>query len=235
MKQRHFVDLQIDARGHLVPHAANEASDDNIKNRPLYVISHSRYRNLCWACIKLVFGIILVFVVFSHKGRITTLSNGTVVQITPAWTCATLCSKASCKVVCRTKSGNIGTISFLQDSDSCPAMVMPAADGQCLLFLYDADVHYRLMRIDPNRQSVPFPSDSYLNYVVLSSSWKIEEGTSNDWEEAYSYLKTVPQSVFDQEVVGTWDLVFVRLHYQKEELLSEVKREIRNSQHGWVY
>ena len=36
MKQRHFAGLQIDARGHLAPHAANEASYDNIQNRPLY-------------------------------------------------------------------------------------------------------------------------------------------------------------------------------------------------------
>lgn len=112
---------------------------------------------------------------------------------------------------------------------------MPVADGQHLLFLYDADVHYRLMRVDLNRQSVGLPSASYLNYIVLSSSWNVEEGTSNDWEEAYSYLKTVPQSVFDRQAVTTCDLGVVRLRYQRGELLSEVEREIYNSQHGLVY
>jgi hypothetical protein len=114
-------------------------------------------------------------------------------------------------------------------------MVMPGADGQHLLFLYYADVHYRLMRVDPNRPSVSFPSGSYLNYIVLSSPWDVEEGTSNDWEEAHSYLKTVSQSVFDQQAVTTCDFGVVRLHYQRGELLSEVEREIYNSQHGLVY
>jgi len=187
------------------------------------------------ACIGLVFGIIVAFVAFSHRGLETTLGNGTTVQIMPASIFASFCSKASCKIVCRTKSGNAGTINLLQDSDSCLAMVIPAADGQHLLFLYDADVHYRLMRIDPNKQLAGFPSASYLNYIVLSSTWNIEEGTSNDWEEAHSYLKTVPQSVFDRQAVTTCDLGVMHLRYQRGELLSEVEREIYNSQHGWVY
>ena len=120
-------------------------------------------------------------------------------------------------------------------SDSGLAMVMPAADGQGLLFLYDADVHYRIMRIDPDRQSAGFPSGSYLNYIVLSCPWNVEEGASNDWVAAYSYLEAVPQNVLDRQAATKLDFGIVRLHYSRGELLSEIERESRNVQHGWVY
>jgi hypothetical protein len=177
----------------------------------------------------------VAFVAFSHRSFETTLSDGTVIKTTCPSIFASSGSNANCKIVCRTKSGNVGTITLLEDSDSGLAMVMPGADGQHLLFLYYADVRYRLMRIDLNRQPTGFRSDSYLNYIVLSSSWNVEEGTSKDWEEAHSYLKEVPQSVFDRQAVTTCDLGVVRFHHQREELLSEVERQINNSKHGWVY
>jgi len=76
------------------------------------------------------------------------LSDGTVLRITPAPMLATLFSEASDKINFRTKNGKVGAISLLDDSDSGLAMVMPAVGDNYLLFLYYADVHYRLMRID---------------------------------------------------------------------------------------
>lgn len=190
-----------------------------------------------WALIGI--GILVVAAVtigaFGTRSCEIKLSDGTVLQVTPAPTLASLCSEASDKIVCRTKDGKVGTINLLDDSDSGLAMVMPGMGDNCLLFLYYADVHYRLMRVDLNKKSSPFTSGSYLNYIVLSSDWNVEEGTSNDWEAAYSNLTTVPKNVFNQQAVTTYLLGIVPTQYRRDDLRSEVKREINNTQHGWVY
>ena len=108
--------------------------------------------------------------------------------------------------------------------DGQPAFVAPVAENDGLLILYDADYNYRLVRVDPTEPFNKFADDSYLNYIVQSSPWKIEEGTSHDWEEVHSYLRTVPQRTFNQQAVTTVDLGFGRFHYQREELLSGVKQ-----------
>lgn len=183
----------------------------------------------------LLLGSVLVIVALTCRSFETKLANGTFILITPASTLASFCCETSSRIDCRTKGGNRGTITLLQDSDSCLAMVMPGAEGDELLILYYADVHYRLMRIDPTKPSSKFQNGSYLNYIVLTSPWSIEEGTSNDWEEVHSYLKAVPQDVFDRQACATFDLGVVRQQFQRGELLSEVEREIYNSQRGWVY
>jgi hypothetical protein len=178
-------------------------------------------------------GIVLMGMI--HRNVETQLSNGGTIRITPASALTSLSSEASCKMVYKPKNGKVGEISLLQDSDSCLAMVMPAKDGKCLLGLYYADVHYRLIRIDPTAPSRTFPEGSYLNKIILSSPWNIEEGTSNDWEEVHMYLKTVPQVILKKEVLPTEELGVFSPYFDRETLLSEVEREIYNSQRGWTY
>ena len=187
------------------------------------------------ACAGILCGAMVAFALFSHRRLSTTLSNGTIVKVTPPTTLASLCTETRCKVDCRTKSGSAGTINLLEDSDSCLAFMMPASDGEGLLFLYYADVHFYLMRVNPEHETVAFPTGSYLPYIVLSSPWEIEEGTRKDWAQIRSYLENVPQEIFDRQSVTMSDLGFVQLHFEREKLLSEVNREINNSRHGWAY
>jgi len=161
--------------------------------------------------------------------------SGGLVRVKPASLLRSFLPKARCSIEYQPKSGGSGTIVLSQSLDGQVAMVIPGTNGDYLLCLYYADVHYRLMKIDPHQQFAPFPKNSYLNYIILTTPWNIEEGTSNDWEEAHSYLKAVPQSTFDQQAGTTYDLGIVRFHFQREELLAEVEREIYNSQHGLVY
>ena len=184
-------------------------------------------------------GVVIVVVLMGlvHRSSEVGLSNGGFVHITPPsiWS-----SKDGCKIVYQPRDKKAGTVTFFESSifqldDGQPAFIVPAADSDCLLILYDADVHYRLVRINPNKPFDKFSDNSYLSYIVQSSTWGIEEGTSNDWEEVCWYLKTVPQKTFNQQAVTTVDLGVARFHYRREELLSEVKREIYNTKHGYVY
>jgi hypothetical protein len=176
--------------------------------------------------------IVLVLMGVARRSVGVGLSNGGSARIT--------FSKNSCKIVYQPRDGEAGTVAFyassiLQLDTGQPAFMAPATDSHCLLILYDADVHYRLVRVDPSKPFTRFPENSYLSYIVQSSPWKIEEGTSNDWEEVCSYLKTVPQKSFNREAITTLDLGLARFHYRRQELLSEVEREIYNGKHGYVY
>jgi len=168
------------------------------------------------------------------------LSNGGFVRITPPSVWSSFLSKEGCKILYRPRDGKAGTVTFFESSifqldNGQPALIVPVADSDCLLILYDADVHYRLVRLDTTKPFNKFPDNSYLSYIVQSSPWKIEEGTSNDWEKVCSYLTTVPQNIFNQQAVTTVDLGVARFHYRRKELLSEVNREIYNTKHGYVY
>ncbi len=185
----------------------------------------------------IILGMLALFVpaVLIHRNYAITLDNGTSIHVSPASFWDSWFSEAHCDIFYRPKNGIAGMISLLQDSDSSLAMVMPAEDGKCLLGLYYADVHYRLIRIDPTAQSRQFPKDSYLNYIILSTPWNIQEGTSNDWEEVQRYLKTVPQHILKKEVLHTDELGALSPSFDKKSLLSEVNREIYYSQHGLIY
>ena len=160
------------------------------------------------------------------------LSNGGFIRISY--------SKDSCRLFYQPRDGEAGTIAFLELSilhldEGHLAFIAPAADGNCLLVLYDADVHYRLVRVDPTKPFTKFPENSFLGYIVQSSPWKIDEGTSNDWEEVWWYLRTVPPKAFNRQSATTLNFGVARFHYERKELLSEVEREIYNSAHGWTY
>ena len=168
------------------------------------------------------------------------LSNGGYICVTPPSLWGTFLSKSSWKIFYRPKDGEAGTVILLGDTPlqleaGQPAMIIPAANGKTLLCLYYADVLYRLMRIDQTQKSKPFPKDSYLNYIVLGSSWDIKPGTTNDWYEVAEYLKTVPLSTYNKEALTTLDLGIWRFYFSREDLLSAVELQITNMQRGATY
>jgi len=184
-------------------------------------------------------GVVIVIVLMGlvYRSIAVGLSNGGFVRVTPPsiWS-----SKDGCKILYQPRGGKAGTVTFFESSIfqldvGQPALIVPTADSDSLLILYDADVHYRLVRIDPNKPFDKFSGNSYLSYIVQSSPWRIDEGTSNDWQEVCSYLKSVPQITFDKQVLTTVDFGVARFHYRRGDLLSEVQREIYNTKHGYVY
>jgi hypothetical protein len=180
--------------------------------------------------------VVIALIGMIHRSVEVQLSNGGFIRTTPASLWGSYFFKTGCKIVYHPKDGEVGTVVLLQDSDSQPAMVMPAADGKSLLCLYDADVVLRLMRIDPTRKSKPFPEKSYLNWIVLASSWDVETGTTNDWQEVFEHIKAVSPDTFNQEAGTKLDLGISRSHYEKDELLPVVERQIKNMQlYGSTY
>lgn len=180
--------------------------------------------------------VVIALIGMIHRSVEVRLSNGGFVRITPASLWGSCLFKTGCKIVYQPKDGKVGTVVLLQDSDSQLAMIMPAPDGKSLLCLYDADVVLRLMRIDPAKTFKPFPEKSYLNWIVLASSWDVEQGTTNDWQEVSEYLRTVSPDIFHQEAGTKLDLGISRSHYEKDDLLPVVERQINNMQlYGSTY
>jgi len=199
----------------------------------------TKNKNRLWLIVGgIALGLVVIVVLMGmiHRSVEVRLSNGGFVRITPASLWGACLFKTGCKIVYQPKDGEVGTVVLLQDSDSQLAMIMPASDGKSLLCLYDADVVLRLMRIDPTKKSKPFPEKSYLNWIVLASSWDVEPGTTNDWQEVSEYLKTVSPDTFNQEAGTKLDLGISRSHYEKDELLPVVERQINNMQlYGSTY
>lgn len=184
-------------------------------------------------------GTLAVVVLTWLVGRRTNieLSNGEIVRITSesVWS-----SKESCNIIYRPRNGKVGTVILLESSVfrldvAQPAFIAPSADNNCLLVLYDADVRYRLLKIDPTKPFSKFPDNSYLNYIVQSSPWHIEEGTSNDWAEVHSYLKNAPQAAINRQALTTIDLGIVWFHYRRKDLISDVERQIYNLEYVRTY
>jgi hypothetical protein len=180
--------------------------------------------------------VVIALIGMIHRSVEVRLSNGGFVRITPASLWGSCLFKTGCKIVYQPKDGKVGTVVLLQDSDSQLAMIMPASDGKSLLCLYDADVVLRLMRIDPAKNFKPFPEKSFSNWIVLASSWDVEQGTTNDWQEVSEYLRTVSPDIFNQEAGTKLDLGISRSHYEKDDLLPVVERQINNMQlYGSTY
>ena len=183
------------------------------------------------------FGLAVAIVVMGmfHRSVDVRLGNGGLIRITPASLLGSCLLKTGCTIVYQSKDGEVGKVVLLQDSDSQLAMIMPASDGKSLLCLYDADVVLRLMKIDPTKKFSPFPKESYLNWIVLASTWDVKTGTTNDWQEVSEHLKTVSPEIFNQEAGPKLDLGISRSHYEKDELLPVVERQINNMQNGSSY
>jgi hypothetical protein len=187
-----------------------------------------------FACFVLAI-LLLMLMGLIHRSFKIVFDNGAFAQVTPASLWKACFLKGSCKIIYQPREGESGIATILQTSDSQLAMIMLAADGKSLLCLYDADVDLRLMRFDPTKKAIKFPPNSYLNYIIIASSWSVEQGTSNDWHEVSEYLKKVPPSAFNQQAGTKLDLGVFRIHYERDDLLSVVGSQITNMQHGASY
>jgi hypothetical protein len=178
---------------------------------------------LCYVGLGLVLLVLLALIPPTNTVK---LGSGGFVRVKSSSFLSSMVSETSCKIIYQPKEGETKSIIMLQDSDSEPAMIIPAADGKTFLCLYYADVRFRLLRIDPSKMPVAFPQGSYLKYIVLSSSCHIEPATDDDWRQVSHYLESVPQSVFNQQTIGF-------IGYRRRVLSSGVDRMMWNMQHGF--
>jgi hypothetical protein len=192
-----------------------------------------RHRSLAVAmCIGLGMLIVILLTALFQRTRKLSLANGDVINITLAPVVVSLLSETSCKIVYQPQHGTNETIVLLQDSDSRPAMLIPAADGETFFCLYYADVRYRLMKIEPSKSPTSFSKTSYLSFIVISSSCHIESATTNEWYEVLQYLKTAPHKAFEQDACTIYDLGVWRYHFDRQELSDAVQNQIDNINWG---
>ena len=55
-----------------------------------------------------------IFIATLHRSYETTLGNGIAIRITPASSFASWFSESNCQMDCRTKTGKVGSITFLE-------------------------------------------------------------------------------------------------------------------------
>jgi hypothetical protein len=98
-------------------------------------------------------------------------------------------------------NGQAGTVDLWQNIFDGPVMLIPAAETNVLICVYDFDTCIKLLKIHTDRPFKPLPSDSYLNSILFSCTSEIEDGASH-WDEVTDYLLKVSQKDFYQQTVS---------------------------------
>jgi len=174
--------------------------------------------------ISLTLIIAMALIALNPGGRKLSLNNSSTIHVTLAPFLTSLVRETSAKIVYEPSNGPVETVVFLQDSDSQPAMIIPGPDAKAFFCLYYADVVYRLVKVNPGEKTTPFATNSYLNYIVISSSCAVESGTTNDWHSVSRYIDAIPDDVFKQEAFG----------FQRKVLSAGVAEHIWNMEHGLI-
>lgn len=151
------------------------------------------------------------------------LGDGAVAHIKPASTWGSLRTRATASITCESKETRGGTVLLWQDFFHWPITVIPSSSSNVVLCLYEFDVDLRLLRIDTARKFKPFPSGSVLTQIVCSSTWSVEAGTTNDWQEALAYLRKLPSGAFKRQSVPALSFGIVRLHSRRDLILDRIE------------
>jgi hypothetical protein len=135
------------------------------------------------------------------RGTSFRLSNGGQVHIRGASFGRSLFSEASATISYRQEKVRTGKVILWQDIFDGPVAVISSRDTNVLLCLYDYDTGFRLFRIDMSKLFKPISSDTDLKHILFTSTWDIEEGSPDEWQQMLVYLSKVPPSIFAQQSV----------------------------------
>jgi hypothetical protein len=134
-------------------------------------------------------------------GTSFTLSNGGHVRIKGASFIRSFFPEANATVSYRAQQGSAGNVVLWQSIFDGPVTVISSKNTNVLLCLYDYDTGFRLFRIDTRKLFKPFSSDTDLKHILFTSTWDIEEGSFDDWQEMLLYLQKVSPGTFAQQSI----------------------------------
>ena len=105
--------------------------------------------------------------------------------------------------------GQSGTIVLWESAFDGPVMVIPATDTNLLLCLYDYDTCFRLLSIHTDKMFKPLPPASDIKSILFSSTWEIEDGTTN-WDEVLKHLRNLSTDDFARQTVPVGSATILR-------------------------
>lgn len=109
-------------------------------------------------------------------------------------------SKCTLRITSDNKPTNL--VELRQKLFKNPAIIIPSADTDVLFCIYDNDVDWQLIRIDPRLKSQPIANNSLLGSIVISSTCKVErvlKTDTNDWNTAVQALQEMSPSIFKKQ------------------------------------
>lgn len=101
------------------------------------------------------------------------------------------------------KGRQAGNVTLWQGPFDGATLLVPAADTNVLLCLYDFDTCVLLLRIDTAKPFKPLTSNSLINDILFTSTWEIESGRGDDWQEVVDYLQKSSPSDFHRHLLPT--------------------------------
>ena len=153
--------------------------------------------------ILIALGLVVLFamLVFSPRGKKVPLGHGNYARLRAASIGRSCFSEANATISCESKSGRTGEVVLWQDLFDGPALLIPGAETNVLLCLYDFDVGFLLVRIDTSKDFEPLAADDRLSRILFTSAWQIQEGQSEDWKNILDYLHQASPKDFRQHLL----------------------------------
>ncbi len=143
------------------------------------------------------------------------LGNKTFVRVrTPSFWKAL--SGAPCALDYRSALGrgeSVGTITLWRDLVNMPTLLIADGNDGSFFCLYQFDMDWRLLRIDPRRRFVSFPSDNWscLSNEVCSTPWEIKEADLSEWQRSLATVVRMSSSEFKRQRIPIYTLAGLRL------------------------
>lgn len=129
------------------------------------------------------------------------LHDGGYAVITKASFLRSFFPEASATIDYKSANGNVGNVTLWQDEFDGPITIIAANKTNTLLCLYDDDVELRIFKIDTSKPFNALKTRSNITNLLFSSTWEIENGTYDDWQEMLEYLRQTDSKIFSSESV----------------------------------
>jgi hypothetical protein len=134
---------------------------------------------------------------------------------------------SSCLITCKDKRGQSGEAELLYSFIESPIIFLPSPTNDNVIFcLYDFDVHLVLLKINTTKPYLLPDSKSQTRFIVMKSSWAVDEGDLDDWRQTFGLIKKIPIAKFKQQSVPARDFGVFKQHFDKEDVLEGIKRQI---------
>lgn len=194
--------------------------DERLAARGTYRILTGRI--VLWAAI--ILAPILGVVLLQPRRSNLVLRDGTRVRLTLPGPCGTLYE--STYSVTFDIMGARGEVDLRSDFDNGPVLVLSPFEDGTLYFLYDCDVTLRLIKIDTRHKAEPFRPTSALNWIIRSSSCRVEQANSNEWQAVSSSLEKMSSAEFRSHAIPSLDVVFFRAYADPKLFLPRVRKQV---------
>ena len=151
------------------------------------------------------------------------LDNGAEITVSKASSMKGSRDIPTSKLYYKPEHGEGGTIHLLRTLIDSPVTLIASTNTHSLLCLYDADIDLVLIRIEVLANNGSLAYTGGLSKIVLSSTWPIARGTTDDWAEILGYLKRTSDEQFRLNSIPKFKLGIINVKWRRAEIIALIE------------